>query len=110
MALDTILEKLHEERDRLTKELNRVVNMIRAAGKGAEAAIQEYGRRNRAQRRAKARAGAAKKKKVSVASRKKMAEAQRARRIRERTAGKAKNAPKGRAAKARAAKTQAPML
>ena len=54
MALDTILEKLHEERDRLTKELNRVVKMIRAAGKGVQAAVQEYGRRTKAKGRKRA--------------------------------------------------------
>src|SRR5512142_372762 len=102
MALDTILEKLDEERARLTKELNRVVNMIRAAGKGAEAAVQEYGRRNKAPRRAKTGAGATKKRKISAASRRKMAEAQRARRFREQSATKAKKAPTAGASKMKA--------
>lgn len=108
MALNTILEKLHEERRRLTEELDRVVRMIRAAGKGAEAALQQYGRRTRMQRRAKA--GAVRKKKISAASRIKMAQAQRARRARERAAGTAKKSPKTRRAKAKTAKAQAPIL
>jgi hypothetical protein len=110
MALNTILEKLHEEQKRLTEELDRVVRMIKAAGKGAEAAWQEYGRRTSAQRRAKAGTGASKRKKVSAASRNKMAEAQRARRARERSGATAKKAPRARPAKSRTAKAPAPIL
>ncbi len=47
MSLEANLEKLHEELYRLTKELNRVVKMIKAAGKGARAAVQEYGRQRK---------------------------------------------------------------
>ena len=90
MALDTILEKLHEERDRLTKELNRVVKMIRAAGKGVQAAVQEYGRRTPAKDRKRAPA----KKKLSAATLAKMKKAQRESRARDTPAAKATHSPK----------------
>jgi hypothetical protein len=109
MALNTILEKLHEEQKRLTEELDRVVRMIRAAGKGAEAALLEYGRRTRTQRRAKTGTGASKRK-VSAASRNKMAEAQRARRARERAAKTVKKSSRARTSKTKTAKTPSPVL
>ena len=45
MALERIMQTLQQEKDRLTRELSAVVKMIRAAGKGAQAAVQEYGQR-----------------------------------------------------------------
>ena len=100
MALDTILVKLHEERDRLTKELNRVVKMIRAAGKGAQAAVQEYRRRTEAKGRKRAPA----KKKLSAATIAKMKKAQRERRARETSAAKATHSPKRKAPRKRQAR------
>ena len=100
MALDTILEKLHEERDSLTKELNRVVKMIRAAGKGVQATVQEYGRRTKAKGRKRAPA----KKKLSAATIAKMKKAQRERRARETSAAKATHSPKRKAPRKRQAR------
>ena len=110
MALETIVERLHDERDRLAKELGRVIRMIKAAGKGAEVAVQEYGRRTRAQRSFKAITGTAKKRRISAAARKKMSAAQRSRRARERAPLQAKQAPKATATKSKTAKTQTPMM
>jgi hypothetical protein len=37
VALENIVEQLEEQKDRLQKELNAVVKMIHAAGKGVQA-------------------------------------------------------------------------
>jgi len=85
MALDDVLARLKEERARLQAELRRVVRMIRAAGKGAQAAVEEYGRqRTRARRRANVAAPLKKVRQLSQATIAKMKKAQRDRRKRER--------------------------
>ncbi len=82
--------------------------MIRAAGKGAQAAVQEYARRTKA----KGRKSAPAKKKLSAATIAKMKKAQRERRTRETSAAKATHSPKRKAPRkrqARKAKAAAPV-
>ena len=90
MVLEGILEKLHAERERLTKELDRVTRMIRAAGKGAQAAVKEYGRQQRRTVRKRTRTATPGKKvrKLSQATVAKMKKAQRERRKREKAGTK----------------------
>jgi len=90
MALDDVLARLKEEKARLQAELQRVVRMMRAAGKGAQAAVEEYGRqRRRTKRRAKVATSLKKARKLSQATIAKMKRAQRERRKRERQKGEA---------------------
>jgi hypothetical protein len=42
VVIEGVLETLQRERARLTKELNRVVKVIKAAGHGAQAAAKEW--------------------------------------------------------------------
>src|SRR5687768_1943464 len=81
------------KKTRLTRELNAVVKMIKAAGRGAQAAVQEYSdrvsdttKRNGRRRRGRpARVGVSaltvpkRRRKMSAAARKRIAAAQKAR-------------------------------
>ena len=77
MALEKIVQQLQEQKTRLQKELNAVVRMIRAAGKGVHAGVEEYGRSRK--RGPVAEAVAKTKRTVSAGARKRMAAAQKAR-------------------------------
>jgi hypothetical protein len=77
VALENIVRQLEDQKARLQKELNAVVKMIRAAGKGVRASIEEYGRSSK---RGSPRMGITKARRTRSASvRKRMAAAQKAR-------------------------------
>jgi hypothetical protein len=77
VALENIIQLLDEQKSRLEKELNAVVKMIRAAGKGVQAGIEEFDRSRKRGRIGKAVAKIRRKRSASV--RKRMAAAQKAR-------------------------------
>jgi hypothetical protein len=77
VALENIVQQLEEQKTRLQQELNTVVRMIRAAGKGVQAGIEEYDRSRKRGRLG--RAVAKTKRTISAVARKKMAAAQKAR-------------------------------
>jgi hypothetical protein len=77
VALKNIVQQLEEQKARLQKELNAVVNMIRAAGKGVQAGVEEFDRARKRGRLGKAVAKLRRKRSASV--RKRMAAAQKAR-------------------------------
>ena len=85
MTLENIVQQLHEQKSRLQKELTAVVNMIKASGRGAQAAMKEYGNRvsGNGQRKSRKKAAASniapKRRKMSSAARKRIAAAQKAR-------------------------------
>jgi hypothetical protein len=83
MALDDVLARLKEEKARLQGELQRVVRMIRAAGKGAQAALKQYGQQRTSTRGARIAAPLKKARKLSQGTIAKMKRAQRERRKRE---------------------------
>jgi hypothetical protein len=77
VALENIVRQLEEQKARLQKELNAVLKMIRAAGKGVQASIKEY---DRSSKRGSSGIGITKAKRTRSASvRKRMAAAQKAR-------------------------------
>jgi hypothetical protein len=105
VALEKIVLQLQEQKARLQKELNAVVKMIRAAGKGVPAGVEEYGRSRKRGR--VGRAIAKTKRTVSAAARKRMAAAQKARWARVKAEAKgatSSNRPTKRQVKANAAK------
>jgi hypothetical protein len=77
VALENIVQLLDEQKVRLEKELNAVVKMIRAAGKGVQAGVEEFGRSRKRGRLGKAVVKIRRKRSASV--RKRMAAAQKAR-------------------------------
>jgi hypothetical protein len=77
VALESIVQLLNEQKARLEKELNAVVKMIRAAGQGVQAGIEEFDRSRKRGRIGKAVAKIRRKRSASV--RKRMAAAQKAR-------------------------------
>ena len=77
MALENIVQQLEEQKTRLQRELSAVVKMIRAAGKGVQAGIEEYDRSSKRGRLG--RAVAKGKRTISAAARKRIAAAQKAR-------------------------------
>jgi hypothetical protein len=77
VALENIVQLLNEQKARLEKELNAVVKMIRAAGKGVQAGVEEFDRSRKRGRLGKVVAKISRKRSASV--RKRMAAAQKAR-------------------------------
>jgi hypothetical protein len=77
VELENIVQQLEEQKARLQKELNAVVKMISAAGKGVQAGVEEFGRSRKRGRLGKAVAKIRRKRPASV--RKRMAAAQKAR-------------------------------
>jgi hypothetical protein len=92
VALENIVQQLEEQKARLQKELDAIVNMIRAAGKGVQAGVEEFDHARKRGRLGKAVAKLRRKRSASV--RKRMAAAQKARWARVKAAEAKKTATK----------------